>query len=87
MFGGVRKAFFLIVSMSCTLPAMAQFIDDIPLFDETPTPSASVQPDKQQVSTSLAISPNIEQSEKEYNSRQIYRVVDGTGRVLDAWTI
>lgn len=28
-----------------------------------------------------------EQSEKEYNSRQIYRLVDGTGRIVDAWTI
>lgn len=28
-----------------------------------------------------------EQAEKEYSSRQIYRIVDGTGRVLDSWVI
>ena len=28
-----------------------------------------------------------EQAEKEYNSRQIYRIVDRTGKVLDAWVI
>lgn len=28
-----------------------------------------------------------EQAEKEFNSRQVYRMVDGTGRVLDQWVM
>ena len=65
MSGGFRKVFFLIISMGCAFPAMAQFMDDIPLFEETSPPSTSAQPDKKEAPTSLVIAPKAEEKKIE----------------------
>lgn len=70
MFGGFKKALFLIMSMGYSLPVLAQSIDDIPLFEEVNTPlyeekSSSSPSSVKEASPSLVISPKAEEKKTE----------------------
>ena len=68
MFGGYKKILFLSISICCALPASAQFIDDIPLFEETTTtPAPAERTEKKEAPTSLVMAPKVEEKKPEPN--------------------
>ena len=50
-----KKIFFFSISMLCSFSCAAQFVEDIPLFEETPT---SISDEKKTMPASLASKPN-----------------------------
>lgn len=67
MFGGYKKILFLSISMLYMCPCWAQFIDDIPIFDETSASPNAVQSEKKEVPTSLVMTPKTEEKRPEPN--------------------
>ena len=64
MFGGYKKILFLSISICCAFPVSAQFIDDIPLFEETNEPALT---EKTEAPTSLVVTPKTEGKKPEPN--------------------
>lgn len=66
MFRGFKKVFFLSISICYAIPVSAQFMEDIPLFEETSSEQKSLQSEQKDTPTSLVI-PKSEEKKPEPN--------------------